>query len=449
MKLKSKNLYLLLPFVIIVNMTTLYLWQALGWSKLTLLFTVFGVMIIAFFFMMNRFYESLEGNKRFIAIGAISGVGCGTYVLIASDMPLIGLSLMFAGLTVLVSSFLTGAVRKVLMTAAMVGSFAALVLAVLKPDMRLFSHTADDQVKPVAKQEVVTPKPKGLKDRRFADIIKSRMTPDELNDPELKKMLVVMESDAFQTKLDQYKPKTIHEFIDFLESEGYADLLGSDWRAALAGGYQRELQDYLAANQGKNPQNADALMAERVVATIEEAGLMGGAAQFMQDRDNLRWVNARFQGDHAAFSVWWAEARSLYESRNFQTPLLPSNAEPEPLASSITENETTDARPAEPSQPARDHETERIPPVVVEPERMVTQPSPKRLSPSNFTNPVPFPSPKEPDVADQFDPDELIRQLKQLDQVLTEGEQSERQLTPRQQIQRQPTPREQEGGSDR
>ena len=302
MKLRSKNLYLLLPFIVIVNMTALYLWQALGWSKPTLLFTAFGAMTIAFFFVMNRFYESLEGNKRFIAIGASFGVGCGTYVLIASDMPLIGLSLMLAGLAVLASSFLTGAVRKVLMIAAMVGSFAALVLAVLKPDMRLFSHTAD-QSKTVAKREVVTQKKKGLKDRRFADIIKSRMTPDQLNDPELQKMLAVMESDAFQTKLDQYKPKTIHEFIDFLESEGYADLLGSDWRSALTVGYQRELQDYLAANDGKNPQVDDDLMAQRVVAAIEESGLMGGAAKFMQDRENLRWINARFQGDHAAFSV--------------------------------------------------------------------------------------------------------------------------------------------------
>ena len=431
MKLRSKNLYLLSPFIVIVNMTALYLWQALGWSKPTLLFTVFGVMTIAFFFVMNRFYESLEGNKRFIAIGAIFGVGCGTYVLIASDMPLIGLSLMLAGLAVLASSFLTGAVRKVLMIAAMVGSFAALALAVLKPDMRLFSHTAD-QSKPVAKREVVTQKKIGLKDRRFADIIKSRMTPDQLNDPELQKMLAVMESDTFQTKLDEYKPKTIDEFINFLESEGYADLLGSDLRSALTVGYQRELQDYLAANDGKNPQVDDDLMAQRVVAAIEEDGLMGGAAKFMQDRENLHWINARFQGDHATFSVWWAEARSLYESRNFQTPPLPSDAEPEPLASSITENETTDTRPAEPSQPARDQETERIPPVVVEPERVVTKPSPK-------TNPVPFTPPKEPDAADQFDPDELIRQLKQLDRVLTEGEQPER----------QPTPREQEGGSDR
>ena len=438
MKLRSKNLYLLSPFIVIVNMTALYLWQVLGWSKPTLLFTVFGVMTIAFFFVMNRFYESLEGNKRFIAIGAIFGVGCGTYVLIASDMPLIGLSLMLAGLAVLASSFLTGAVRKVLMIAAMVGSFAALALAVLKPDMRLFSHTAD-QSKPVAKREVVTQKKKGLKDRRFADIIKSRMTPDQLNDPELQKMLAVMESDTFQTKLDEYKPKTIDEFINFLESEGYADLFGSDLRSALTVGYQRELQDYLAANDGKPPQVDDDLMANRVVAAIEKSGLMGGAAQFMQDRENLQWVNARFQGDHAAFSVWWAETRSLYESRNFQTPLLPSDPEPEPLASSITENETTDTRPAEPSQPARNQETERIPPVVVEPERVVTKPSPKRLSPSNSTNPVPFTPPKESQAVDQFDPDELIRQLKQLDRVLTEGEQPER----------QPTPREQEGGSDR
>ena len=252
MKLRSKNLYLLLPFIVIITMTTLFLWQSLGWSKPTLLFTVFGVMTIAFFFLMNRFYESLEGNKRFIAIGSICGVGSGTYVLIASEMPLIGLSLMLAGLAVLASAFLAGAVRKILMIVLMLGSYAALVFAVLTPDVRLFSHIADES-KPVAKREVVTQKKQGLKDRRFADIIKSRLTPDQLNDPELQKMLAVVESDAFQTKLDQHKPKTIHEFIAFLESEGFGDLFGSDWRAELDAGYQRELEDYLPANDGKNP----------------------------------------------------------------------------------------------------------------------------------------------------------------------------------------------------
>lgn len=439
MKLRSKKLYLLLPFIVIITMTALYLWQSLGWSKPTLLFTVFAVITIAFFFLMNHFYESLLGNKRFSALGSICGVGCGTYVLIASEMPLIGLSLMLAGLTTLASAFLAGVVRQVLTTVLMVGSFAALVLGVLKPDVRLFSHTTDAP-KAVAKREVVTQKKIGLKDRRFADIIKSKLTPDHLNDPELQKMLAVVERDAFQTKLDQYRPKTIDEFIAFLESEGYGDLLGSDWRSALTVGYQRELQDYLAMNAGKNPQADDGFMMERVVASIEEAGLMGGIAKFMQERENMRWVNARFQGDQAAFNVWWTETRLLYESRNFQTPPAQTDAAPEPLASSIIEDgEQADTRPVEPSPPVLDlKETERTAPVVVEPDKVVTKPSPKHQSKLDATNPVPFTPPTEPDTSAPFDPDELIRQLKQFDQVLKEGEQAERQP-----IQREPN---QQGG---
>lgn len=441
MKLRSKNLYLFLPFIVIINMTALYLWQALGWSKPTLLFTVFGVITIGFFFLMNRFYESVQGNKRFIGLGGIFSVGCGTYVLIASEIPLIGLSLMLASLTVLASAFLIGVVRKVLMIAAMVGMFAALVFAVLMPDVRLFSHTADLS-NSAAKREVVSQKKGGLKDRRLGDMIRSQLIPDQLNDPEVQKMLAVVESDAFQTKLDQYKPKTIHEFVAFLESEGFGDLLGSDWRAELDAGYQRELEDYLAANDGKNPQVDDDLMAQRVVAAIEESGLMGGAAQFMQDRENLRWINARFQGDHAAFSGWWAETRSLYESRNFQTPPAQTDAESEPLASNIIEDsEQAGTRSAEPSPPNLDQETERMSPVV-EPEKVVTKTSPKRRSRSDFTNPVPFIPPVEPGAADPLDPDELIRQIKQFDQVLKEGEQPERQPPPRE-------PNQQQGGVDR
>lgn len=442
MKLRSKNLYLLLPFAVIVNMTALYLWQALGWSKPTAVFSVFGVMTIAFFFVMNRFYESLQGNKPFIAISGIFVVGSGTYVFLASDIPFIGLSLAFVGLSVLASAFLTGAVRKVSMIVAMVGSCAALVFAVLKPDVRLFNQTADLS-KPAAKRVVGSQKKTGLKDRRIGDMIRTRLTPDQLNDSEVQKVLAIVESDAFQTKLDEYKPKTIDEFIDFLESEGFADLSASDLRDVLTVGYQRELEDYLAANDGKNPQVNDDLMAQRVVAAIEEAGLMGGAAQFMQDRENLRWVNARFQGDHAAFRVWWTEVRSLYELRNPQTPPLPTDTDtnPAPISPTTTKKEATDTRSVEPAQPARELEPERMSPVV-EPEKVVTKPSPKRRSRSDFTNPVPFTPPAEPGAADQFDPDELIRQLKQLDQVLKEGEQPERQPIPRE-------PNQQQGGVDR
>ena len=184
-------------------------------------------------------------------------------------------------------------------------------------------------------------------------------------------------------------------------------------------------------------------MAQRVVAAIEEAGLMGGAAQFMQDRENLRWINARFQGNHAAFRGWWAETRSLYESRNFQEPPTQTDAEPEPLASGIIEDsEQASTRSVEPSSSDLDLEdTERIDPVV-EPEKVVTKPSAKRRPKLDFANPVPLTPRAEPGAADPLDPDELIRQIKQFDQVLKEGEQPERQPIPRE-------PNQQQGRVDR
>ena len=97
MKLKSKSLYLLLPFVIIVNSTALYLWKELGWTKPTLIFTLLGIGTVLFFFLMNQFYEYLQGNRYFIIGGTILQSLSGLYLWIDSELPHVGISFVLMG----------------------------------------------------------------------------------------------------------------------------------------------------------------------------------------------------------------------------------------------------------------------------------------------------------------------------------------------------------------
>ena len=101
MKLKSKRLYLLLPFVIIVNTTALYLWKNLGWTKPTIVCTLFGIGTILFFFLMNQFYEYLQGNRGFIIGGTICLVLGGLYLLVNGDLAHVGISFVLIGVAML------------------------------------------------------------------------------------------------------------------------------------------------------------------------------------------------------------------------------------------------------------------------------------------------------------------------------------------------------------
>ena len=132
MKLKSKSLYLLLPFVIIVNSTALYLWKNLGWTKPTLIFTLLGIGTILFFFLMNQFYEYLQGNRYFIIGGAISVIIIGLYLWINSGLPHIGICYVLIGVSLIFNAVLKGKWKNICVIAALVLAGAVLILGEIK-----------------------------------------------------------------------------------------------------------------------------------------------------------------------------------------------------------------------------------------------------------------------------------------------------------------------------
>ena len=137
MKLKSKSLYLLLPFVIIVNLTALYLWKELGWTKPTLIFTLMGIGTILSFFLMNRFYEYLQGNRYLIIGGAILQSLSGLYLWIDSESPHIGISFVLIGLSLIFSVVLKGKWKNICVGAILVFAGAVLILGKMIQDKTL------------------------------------------------------------------------------------------------------------------------------------------------------------------------------------------------------------------------------------------------------------------------------------------------------------------------
>ena len=135
MKLKSKSLYLLLPFVIIVNSTALYLWKELGWTKPTLIFTLLGIGTVLFFFLMNQFYEYLQGNRYLIIGGAILQSLSGLYLWIDSESPHIGFVLI--GLSLIFNVVLKGKWKNICVGAILVFAGAVLILGKMIQDKTL------------------------------------------------------------------------------------------------------------------------------------------------------------------------------------------------------------------------------------------------------------------------------------------------------------------------
>ena len=137
MKLKSKKLYLLLPFIVIINLTALYLWKNLGWSKPTLIFTLLGIGTILFFFLMNRFYEYLQGNRYFIIGGAILQSLSGLYLWINSESPHIGVSFVLMGVSLIFTQVLKGKWKNICVGAILGLAGVVLILGEIIQDKTL------------------------------------------------------------------------------------------------------------------------------------------------------------------------------------------------------------------------------------------------------------------------------------------------------------------------
>ena len=456
MKLKSEKLYLFLPIIIIVNMTALYLWKQIGWTKPTLIFTLMGIGTVLFFFLMNQFYEYLQGNRGFIIGGTIFCVLSGLYLWIGHEQPYMGIFLAFSAISSLFAGLLKGRMKKKLSIAAMVIAGTALFFEVteIRPGIKPIGKATDVQQKYVAKSSNPTQVPKSKAATDVVNMINQRFSSEQREDPAFQKIMEIITSESFQEKLEQHKPKTPDEFLHFLVSQGVTDFSEADFHRALDDGYRQEEQDYKAKNPGKNPEDEDDVMAHRVVEAMEASGLMGGTAVFMQDRNNMRWVNARFKGDQETFNEWWEGVRSLYEASNRPTPPVSTtdveatresqeSTSPDDILSQFpfAETETAPADRAsievwgEPTIPDTAPHAAVSP--AVEPEKVVTKVSPdppvlsiegeieaslkERFSSERFERAM--------SILERYGPEEGLRRLKEDDPEV--AEQVERQRTRR------------------
>ena len=407
MKLKSEKLYLLLPIIIIVNTTALYLWKQIGWTKPTIVCTLFGIGTILFFFLMNQFFEYLQGNKGFIIGGTIFCVLCGLYLWIGYEQPYMGIFLAFSAISSLFAGLLEGRMKKILSIAAIVVAGAALFFELteiklgIKPIVGKVPDVQQERVAKslnptqVPKSEATMSEPKQHNTTDVVDMINQRLSPEQREDPAFQELMEIIASESFQEKLEQHKPKTLDEMIHFFVSQGFTDFSESDFQKVFADGYRMEEADYKAKNPGQSPEDEDDVMAHRMVEALQGDGLMAGTANFMKDRDNVRWINARFKGDQETFNEWWKGVRSLYEAGNLPAPphaastdveatpeLREGTVDGEILTGSPfaeTEQDSAARVPTNLWKEPKDTgpENRRVTAPVVEPEKVVTQVSPE------------------------------------------------------------------------
>ena len=365
MKLKSKKLYLLLPFVIIVNLTALYLWIKLGWTNPTLIFTLMGIGTILFFFFMNQFYEYLQGNRVFIIGGTIFSVLGGLYLWINGEFPHIGIFFALMGVSILFRVVLKRKWTKILSTAICVVGAAVLILGEIKPEIKSIIGKAAE-VQQEAVEEALEPKevPSGKSlvspGQQTIDIMNRFLTPEQREDPAFQRVMKIVASDAFQGQLDEQNPQTLQEFADLMTAHGLTEFSGIDFDKVLADAYAFAMQEYQAANPGKDPEDEDEAMAKRIGEMLKTSDPIYGIMEIMQDREIAIWITARFRGDQAALGEWWGKVMEGSESDDPASSFLaPTDFEfPDGWLSDIPSDEPAEQDP------------------FVEPERSLSDPIP-------------------------------------------------------------------------
>ena len=426
---------------------SLYFWEK-GWSEPAITFMLLGIGLIllgGFLILVKR----IIGNDRyFVIIGAALLVLIGLYCWIGSGNIYASIFAVLVGMAVILGEILNGKRWQIGITVALVLAVGTIIYLEETGEDKPYAIDSEAGVE----QEVVdkAPEPNSVPSdepsgsasfgQSMTDMMDRFLTPEQRENPTFQKVMKIVESDSFQKQMQEQDPRTPQEFIDLMTAHGLTEFSGIDYSKIMADAYAMAIQDYQAANPGKDPKDEDEAMAKRIGEMLKTADPASGIMKMVQDREISLWIAARFQGDQAALSEWLmpllkgsvstGSANSLPTPTDFEfldefLSDIPSNepaeqapfVEPEPLLSDPIptsvweESATPDTESSATATPA------------VEPEKILTEVSPEapalpteealetalreRFSPERFERAM--------STLERYGPEEGLRRLRDAD----------------------------------
>ena len=259
----------------------------------------------------------------------------------------------------------------------------------------------------------------------MTDMMNRILTPEQRENPIFQKVMKVVESDSFQKQMQEGNPQTPQEFADLLAAHGLTEFAEVDFDKIMADAYAMAIQDYQAANPGKDPKDEDEAMAKRIGEMLKTADPASSIMKMVQDREISLWIAARFQGDQGALSEWLMPLlKGSISTGSANSPSTPTDFEfPDAFLSDMPSDEPVEQVPfVEPEPSLSDPiptsvweesaipDTENSSPVTptAEPEKILTEVSPE---------PPAFPTEEELETAlrERFSPERFERAMSTLE----------------------------------
>ena len=299
-------------------------------------------------------------------IGGVLLILIGLYCWIGSGNLYAGIFAILVSIAVILGEMLKEKRWQIGITVALVLAVGTIIyLEETGEDKR---HAVDSEVgvQQEAMEEALEPKevPSGKSSvspgQQTIDIMNRFLTPEQREDPAFQRVMKIVASDAFQGQLDEQNPQTLQEFADLMTAHGLTEFSGIDFDKVLADAYAFAMQEYQAANPGKDPEDEDEAMAKRIGEMLKTSDPIYGIMEIMQDREIAIWITARFRGDQAALGEWWGKVMEGSESDDPASSFLaPTDFEfPDGWLSDIPSDEPAEQDP------------------FVEPERSLSDPIP-------------------------------------------------------------------------
>ena len=289
----------------------LYFWKK-GWTEPAITFMLLGIGLIllgGFLILVKR----IIGNDRyFVVIGGVLLILIGLYCWIGSGNIYTSIFAVLVGMAVILGEMLKEKRWQISITVALVLAVGTIIY--LEETGEDKEHVVDSEVgvqqevvdKTSAPSDVPSGKSSGSAsfEQSMTDIMDRFLTPEQREDPLMQKTMKVVASDAFQKQMQEQDLRTPQEFIDLMAAHGLTEFAEIDFDKIMADAYAVAIQEYKAANPGKDPKDEDKAMAKRIGESLKTADPVYGIMEIMRDREIALWMNARFKGDQAAMSEW-------------------------------------------------------------------------------------------------------------------------------------------------
>ena len=406
---KSKKLRAILPYVpvLIAFFYALYFWQK-GWVEPARIFGVIGLGLILLGILLRTVRQFIQDDRYVVIIGSVLLIFMGLYCWIGREIPYTGIFGALIGVSLIFNTVLEGTWKNICGGAVLVLAVIVLIVGEIKGTMQDEVSTVEQAAqvqqgrldKASEPSDVPSGEPSASTSlgQSMTDMMDQFLTPEQRENPIFQKVMKVVESDSFQKQMQEQDPRTPQEFIDLMTAHGLTEFSGIDYSKVMADAHAMAIQDYQAANPGKDPKDEDEAMAKRIGEMLKTADPTSGIMKMVQDREISLWIAARFQGDQGAFSEWLmpllkgsvstGSAKSPPTPTDFEFPdaFLFDSTSDEPVEQAViveAEPSLSDPLPTstreESTIPSTEHSSAAAP--TVEPGEILTEMSPEPPAP--------------------------------------------------------------------